>query len=659
MSIRRGTGLLAMAALAGIALRAQPVEDETQQMDDVVITATLVQTPAHKLGQSITVISREQIDAAKLTYVTQLLQLVPGINIVSYGPNQNPTVRVRGLQAYHTKVLIDGVPYQDPSQIGVTPVLNELRTSDVERIEIVRGASSVVHGSNAIGGVINIITRSGKDEGKPVAGSVSAEYGSNRHQQYSGTLRGASGPVDYSLSANWIGENGISAMSAKDGINEDRDANRNASFSGRAGMDLSDNLRLEIFGRYSAGLEEYDSGFDAWDYSAWPPTYLGIVPDSGSVNVQNWLAGGKLAATELLDGLLDSSLAFSYTQTRRAHRDRIDPFGLGPESTAFKDRFTGDILDATWLNTLHLAEGYKLSLGINHARENAEIIDGGTATIDRDNHSWAYFGEVQAEPFENLFLTAGARYNDHSVFGGETTWSTSARYLLEATGTTLKAAAGKAYRAPSLYELYAPAVGSWWFKGGNPNLDPEVSQNWEVGFEQALLDAKVVFGSTYYESRVTDYIGWGTDVDFLSTYLQFSGVKVHGVESFIRVQPWQFLTVQLTHTYQHTNDMESDVADLPYRPKHMASLDVIYRTFGDRLTVNLNGSYVGTRHTGLGGTGTELDCYVLANLAVSYKINENLEVHGRIENLLNENYETIPGYNTYARRYFAGMTYFF
>ena len=661
MISRRSTGLLATAVLAGFALQATPAEDEPQQMQDVVVTATLAGTPASQLGQSVTVIGRKEIEASKLTYVSQLLQRVAGVDFNSYGPTSNPTIRIRGMQGYHTKVLIDGVSYEDASSIGGTlPVLNELRTDDIERIEIVRGASSTVHGSNAIGGVINIITRKGKDEGKPVAGSISAEYGSNQRQRYAGSLRGASGPVDYSLSAAWVGENGISSLHTDEAINGDDDAYRNAAYNGRVGLDLSENLRLEVFGRFADGTEEYDSGFSAYDYSTVPAHYLGIVPDSGDVHVQNWLVGTKLAATGLFDGLLDSSITLSYTQTRRSYRDEVDPFVLGPESTGFKDRYTGGVFEAKWLNTAHLAEGYDFSFGVDNTQEMAEMVDGGTVRIDERHRTWAYFGELQAEPIENLFLTAGARCNKHSVFGEETTWSASARYLIEASGTTLKAAAGKAYRAPSLYELYAPAIVSWYFKGGNPNLSPETSQSWEVGFEQSLLEDKVVFGSTYYETRIADYIGYAYDFDSFATYLQLSGIKAHGIESFVRVQPWDCLSVQLTHTYQHTNDMEDDHAPVAYRPTHKGSVDIIYQGLGDRLTVDLNGTYVGSRHTTNGMSWDQkLGSYYLMNLTVSYSLTEDLEIYGRIENLLDDGYETVPNYNTYGRCYYAGLKYTF
>ena len=460
----RSAQLLAAASVAGWTLRAAPASDEPEQMPDLVVSAaTLQETPVEKLGQSITVITRAELEASKLVYVKDYLRLVPGLNLRSNGPNGNTSVSLRGLQSYHTKLLVDGVPYQDTTSPQVVPVLNTLQVEDIERIEIVRGASSTVNGSNAIGGVINIVTRSGRDAGKPVSGSIAAEYGSHGRQMYSGSMRGATGPVDYSFTASWLGERGISAQTGVPGL-DDNDPYRNISLSGRAGVDLGEHLRLEVFGRYSDADVEFDAA----------------VPDTGDIHQQDWLAGGKLLAEGLFDGLLDSSFVVSLSELRRAYRNEGFDWNAGCY-------YAGTTVEAKWVNTVHLVDGYDLTVGIDSTSVEAETTEGGVTAIEERHRTVAYFGELQAEPIQNLSLTLGARYNEHSVFGHETTWSASARYLVEKTGTTLKVAAGKAYRAPSLYELYGPTVDYFfWVYHSNPALEPETSQNWKRGSSRAL-----------------------------------------------------------------------------------------------------------------------------------------------------------------------------
>jgi vitamin B12 transporter len=511
------------------------------------------------------------------------------------------------------------------------PMLNDINLEDVERIEVVRGPGSTVYGSNALGGVVNIVTRKGLGAAKPVT-TLGVEAGSHGRIRTAAAVRGQSGNVDYSFSALRESENGISAQDTP--LNGDNDAWRNQQLQGSLGLRLAKNVRLEYFGRYSVADEEYDMADATW----------GPFKDTGDIANQRWTSGLRLAATDLFDGLLDSSLAATVSDLRRGYRD--------DDGWSWNDGFSGRTVDYGWQNTLHLHERVDLTLGVDQVQESAKVDDGGnpawgiapSTPVDDRHRTTAVFGELQVEPVDNLFLNGGARWNNHSVFGHEWTWTAAAAYHFVDSGTRLKTSVGKAYRAPSLYELYEPQYGS-------PSLGPETGTSWDAGFEQDLCGDRITCGSSYFRNRVTDYIGFDMTT---WTYDQVSGVKTNGVESFVRSRPLDDLTLQFTHTYQHTNTMEQEASPLAFAPRHKGSADITWRPFGGPWTLNLNGTCVGHVNT-LHGGGAHLDAYTLANAAVTYRVREGLEVYGRVQNLLNENYEVAPRYNEYDRVYYVGM----
>ncbi|MFW6413924.1 MAG: TonB-dependent receptor, partial [Verrucomicrobiota bacterium] len=270
---------------------------ETDKLEDMVVTATKTETPLQEIGHSMSVIERQDIEATNLTKVTDILNQVRGLQFWSDGPHANSNaLSIRGLQGYHSKVLINGIPQQDTSGTQVFPSLNDLTLDNVERIEVIRGASSTLYGSNAISGVVNIITRKGEDD---FGGSVSSEFGSHGFQKYNLSLSGAEDWVDYAVSATYLDEDGISAI-----IDDDEDdAFRSKNYSADLGFQLHNNLRLEVFGRYSDTDEEYD-----------------ILPDDdGDYHIERSTGGFQLAATELFN-LLDSNLKLSTMKSRRGDK---------------------------------------------------------------------------------------------------------------------------------------------------------------------------------------------------------------------------------------------------------------------------------------------------------------------------------------------------
>lgn len=612
---------LALWSAANVNAEETKKSEETIDLGEVVITATRTETKLKKLGQSITVISRTDIENSKATNITDLLRQQPGLDYKSAGTHSNASgIFIRGMNSYHTKLLINGIPVQDPSRTQVSALLVGLTTENVERIEIIRGSASTLYGSDAIGGVINIITRKG-GEGEDTKFTLSSEFGSFKHQKYNGTINGVKGPVDYHFGIGWLEDDNFSVKRSE----RDHDPHRNFNFNGNLGFQLAENLRLSLFGRYNNGWNEFDDG-------------------PAEVHAQQYQVGSKLEVTKLFDGLLDSSIMLSRGDSKRSFF--LAPSMWGPGGSTGYSGITDNV---ELQNTLNFNKAHRLTFGYNRTSQEVDITEtGGITTVDDRFHTDALFAQHQWEVSEQLSLNGGVRYNNHSVFGDKTTYTLGASYVIPATNTRLKASFGTGYRSPSINELFGQF-------GPNPNLKPETSESWDFGFEQKVSDS-VDVGATYFNNRVSNYIGW-TGVWPTAGYQQVSGIKIEGVESFINIQATDQLSINANYTYQHANNMESE-AKLYYRPSHKIGMNINYLCLNDKLNLNLNGTFVDRRTTDTAGQD-ELHAYTLLNFAANYKINESVNIYGRIENLLNENYQLSKDYLTKGRTFYVGLKYNF
>ncbi|NMA47408.1 MAG: TonB-dependent receptor [Lentisphaerae bacterium] len=645
----RGLGVaVLLAGFTGLAQEATdaapapaPVAGGEQELVPMVVTATRTETPVTSLGQSVELISAEQIRATRLPYVTDVLQEVPGLDIKSSGTRDSSTtnLRIRGMNGYHSKVLIDGVPYIDCATPQVQSMLGNIALNQIDHIEVVKGATSL-QGSMAMGGVVNIITRRPEDEG--LHGSIGLEGGSHGRIHSNASIYGKSGIVDYLLGFGRERERGISSMDAKPGtINADDDPYRALNYNGRIGIQLDEHWRAEVGGLFQDIDEEYDN--------FWTPA-------RGDMTwIRRTMGHARLEGSELFDGLIDTQLRYSWTRSDRYNSN-------APQGNTY--RFTGDTRELNWQGTLHINERNDLTAGVNYATEHARnyefydwfggAVKGSGKTIDRHHRTTSYYLSYQTEPIDNLFVNLNTQYLEHSAFGGEWTGDGAARYLIEPTGTTLKASVGKGYRSPSVYELYAALPGMLL---SNPDLEPETSRTWDLGFEQELLDKTLTIGSTYFENRIDDFINYIYDPNtWMGQYQQVDGRRrIRGFESFVAWRPLDVLSLRLTHTYQRARTEDGSKA--VYTPKQKVGADVTWRPLADGpIGVNLGGVYIGSRWA---SNVEKLDDYVLMHATLSYDFSKALSAYLRVDNLLNENYTVTPGFKTYGRCYYVGLNYSF
>ena len=651
---------LTMASAATLFAQEAKVENASEQsaaeLPPLTVTATRVVVPTAQLAQSFNLITSSDMEDSRFQSVMEALRDDVSITLKSYGPyDSNAQISIRGMDSYHAKVLVDGIPYMDNSSTESFPILGNLSIYDIDRIEIVKGATSL-QGSSAMGGVINIITKRPTEDG--IHGRIALEAGSHERFNTSALIFGKYDIVDFKLGIGRDAERGISVVASDQygNVNDDNDVYRSMSYTGGIGIQFTPEWRLELNSVFQDIDEEYDAGYT---YDDWFTGDTIVVPDDDNIWVRRNIASGKLIGKELFDGKLDLSLAYAFTRSDRAYRNR--------KNTETLYRYTGDTQFLNGQATYHINDWNTLTAGIEYIDECAENITTHKSTLKRSHYTTAGFVGYQVEPVQNLFIALNGRYTDHSEFGDEWTGDASAKYYLEQTGTTLRASMGKGYRSPSVYELYAPPNG-WGFLGGNPDLKPETNKTWEIGFDQEIWEKKMLVGATYFENRVQNYIV-SAATDDGTTYGQISGVAILGAEAYTEFKPVEQFSLKLAYTYQHARDRQATVNKhlIAYIPSHKATLNATwYPLENKKLAINLGGAWTGTRWNQMNAdyvTRSKLGDYMLLHTAISYKILDNLQIYGRIENLLNTNYTLSDDYgtryNTYGRCYYIGAVFTF
>ena len=462
---------------------------ESLQLDEIVITATRTETPLDEVGSSVTVITREEIEQRKTDFVSDILRSVPAVDVVrSGGPGGQTSVFIRGAASEQTLVLLDGVRMNDPSQPRNSFDFANMTTDNVERIEILRGPQSTLYGSDAMGGVINIITRRGT--GKP-AGFVSAEGGSFYTAREKGAVSGGTSLLNYSLALSRMDTSGISSAGEQYG-NRETDGYHATSVSTRLGVTPTRNFDFDCIVRYQSSKFDLDNGGGPGQDD---PNYI-VRSDQVFVRGEGHLS--------LFDDLWEQKLGISFTNLDRNYRNDTD---ASHPSDLERSAFHSDSLAFDWQNTLHLHKTNTLILGVETREEKAHsdyysessygpyrsVFPGESERITR------YYFQDRISLWDSWFTTLGVRLDDHSRFGTEATYRFTSSYLVKQTGTRFKGSYGTAFKAPSLYQLYEPTY-------GNQSLLPEKSTGWDLGVEQALLDGRMELGATWLSNDFDDLI---------------------------------------------------------------------------------------------------------------------------------------------------------
>lgn len=634
LGIVRGR-VIGAAAFGFVFVNVAGASGQTPRGPETVVTATRLPTSVDRVGNAITVITEQQIRDRQITSVADVLRMVPGVAVSRLGAGAGPQaqVRIRGAEGNQTLVLIDGIEVNDPSafsEFDFGPVL----TSGIERVEILRGPQSALYGSDAMGGVINIITRRGK--GKP-AGYASLEGGSFQTGRLDAGVSGGTDKVNYSFYTTGYHSDGISIASRKRGFDE-ADGFDQRLAGGRLGFTPIEPLQLDFVGRWSQSRLELDSFSD----TASP----NIVVDSRD-DTQIWQRFGRAQATlDTFGGAWQHIAGAGIAETRRDDRlNKIDT----SRSDGLKRKFDyqSNLLYSS--DTLAPAE-HSTVIGLEREAERA-INKNAFADVDRTLTTSSIFAQQGITLWDALTLSAAGRHDWNELFADDTTWRVSGAYLFRSSGTKLKASYGTANKAPTLFELF----GFTSTFQGNPNLTPERSRGFDVGIEQTLLGGRAALEVTYFANRIDDLIqGFGNTARNLPGESRADGIELAG-----RYAPVEGLDLVASYTYTDTRDAAGN--ELARRPKHVASFTGTYRFLDKRASATLGVDYNGGRRDLVFFPFPQptqrfiLEDYTLVRIAGSYRLTDSVTLFGRIENALNQHYEDVFSFAAPGRAAFAGV----
>lgn len=613
-------GVVAGIFLAG-GMAVGQTNTEGSAAGPIVVTATRVEVPAAAVGSSVTVIDAEQLRARQAVSILDALRGVPGVDLTqSGGRGAIAAGYIRGSQSEQVLVLVDGVELNDPVKPGRGADLAGIPVENIERIEVLRGPQSTLYGADAIGGVVNIITRKGKG---PVAGSAKIEGGSFDTWNESLEVRGGDDKGHFAVGASRQDSEGISSASERNG-NTEKDGYDNTELSGRFGWTPADAYGADCIVRWTRSNSDYDGFLD------------GRPVDSDDHAEADRLLVGANGRLSLLEGRWKQRLGGAVVD-----HQRDDFSSMGASS------FDSQLRKIDWQNDIRAGDAHLLTAGLEYEEEAAESVYEAAGYIDRFDRHIARNKAVYLQDhitFGPLSAVAGARVDDHNEFGSETTWRVAPVYAVPGTGTRIKASCGTGFKAPSLFQLYSAY--------GSAELDPETSLGWDAGVEQDLMDGRITAGAAFFRNTFEDMI----DYDFaLSRYANVGKAEAEGVEAFVAARPTDDLTVRATYTYTETENKDTGAA-LERRPKNKAALDVGY-AFTPKARGTATLTYVGDR-TDIDYAAYEnitLESYMLASLRAEYDVRRNVTIFGRIENLLDEEYEDVLGYGTPGRAGYAGV----
>jgi vitamin B12 transporter len=641
-AVQAGAISLIIASLPSSA-RAQAVDE----LPELVVTASRTEQPIARAGSAVTVIRAEDIAAAGSKSVADVLRGAPGLDITEAGgPAGLSTLSLRGAQPGQVLVLIDGVKVGDPTSTTGEFDFGAFSVTDIDRIEILRGPQSALYGSDAMGGVVNIITRKGT--GRPRT-SLLIEAGSYGTLHTRATTTGSTDDVSWAFSVDGFSTRGFSRygyripriLAGRATPLED-DPARKLAATGRVTWRPAPGVEVELGGAIYATRVNFDN-----------PGAFGTDPDDRFNRGRN-VVGNLYAKTrfDALDGRLRNTVTLF---AHRAHHENrltqscFDAFFNGYDCNTFYD---GARFGAEYQGELSLGAWGTTIFGLRSERETAKTAEQyyplpkpRIRGIDVGQTTNSAFLLHQFALGERLDLSLGGRLD--RVSGGDAfaTGRATVAYRILETGTKLRASLGTGAKAPTLYQRFSIY--------GDPTLRAEKNVGVDAGIDQTLFDGRAKLSATVFRARYRELI------DFNSATLRYfnvaralmQGVELSG-EATLVPDAWR---VRASYTYQHAENLQTKAA-LLRRPHNKGSLSLVY-TGLPKLELEARLVMIGARYDFNNQTfgRSIMPGWGRLDLRADYAVNDNLSLFGRIENALDKRYEEIRDYGTAGRSFYAGL----
>jgi vitamin B12 transporter len=654
-----GRVVIIAAAIAVVctAAAAQELQDTTQ-LEELVVTATRLPTEPDQVVSSVTTLRGEDLRARGVHFVQDALREVPGASVVQVGSFGGVTsLFLRGGESDYVKVLIDGIP---ANQAGGAFNWANLTTDNVDRIEILRGPGSVIYGSDAVSGVVQIFTRQGQAGLAVEGGGEAGTFGTmNGHA----AILGGSSRFGYSADASRFSTDGIYRF--------------NSDYGNTA---LSASLRALPDERTDAAIS---ARFNNSRYH-FPTDFAGVLSDSNQASAEEMLSLAADVGRQLGDRV-EVRLTAGGSRTDGTFDDAPDSpadtvgFGFASHRDTRAARGTLD----TRVNA-GLGDVVTITAGIGVERESERQSGqttsnfGGIATtpdtpFDRDRTILGYYAQGLLDLPGGLAVNLNARLDDNSAFGTFFTYRAGAAFRL-GLGTRMRASVGRSFKAPTFCEQYCDAP----FVVGDSSIRPERSNSWEAGVEQDLVPGRLSLWAIYFNQRFKDIVIYdASGAPGEPTYRNGAAARSRGLETGVSVSVGNSVSASASYTY--LSAVATDDAGLPSasfaagsrlirRPQHTAELTVRGRVLS-RATLAGSLSYTGVRDDvdfrEFPATVVRLPAYAMVNLAADIEVmraapgRPGLSAVARVENLFNERYEPVVGFTGRRRGVFGGAKFRF
>ncbi|KUO66033.1 MAG: hypothetical protein APF80_07080 [Alphaproteobacteria bacterium BRH_c36] len=625
-------GLLALAALPAHA-------QQSIQLEGIFIEggSTLLEPiEAGMLGNSVSVVTGEELQQRQVRTLADALRTVPGVAVNQSGAFGGLTeVRIRGSENNHALIMIDGVEANDATN-GFFD-FGSLLADDIERIEVIRGPQSGIWGSNALAGVVNIVTRSGK--GQPLTATASAEGGAFDTRHLSASVRGGNEFAHASVSIVEAQTNGFNISP----FGEEADGADRRNISARGGVTVTPWLSFEGVVNKLDNTTEID-GFGAAP-GARPSDFAVAFDQEGSTTITDALLAKGTARLSFLD---DRWITKIFGDFSRNDVDTIDPFFISFNGS---EREKVGVVSSYTLEQALFGGLTHTFVGLYEDESESFTTNASPGSFERSTQSMA--GEYRGAFADQVFVRAAVRGDDSDAFGDFTTYSLSAAWQVPDVGTRFHGSYGTGVVFPTLYDQFGVIPG---FFTGNPNLKAEESQGYDAGVEQAFLQRRFVVDVTYFNQNLENEI-FST---FFGPPVNLSGESERqGVEVTASVRPVDGLTLTGSYTYLDASGVDG-LAELR-RPEHSGSLNVAYTFAEGRGLVNLGLVYNGKMDDlafnafTFARSQVTLKDYTVVNLSAHYDVTEDVRLFGRVENLLNEDFQQVFGFETAPVAAYGGV----
>ena len=602
--------------------------DSTKSMDEVVITATKFPKRQSETGKVVTVITNAQLQRSTGKDLSQLLNEQAGliINGANSNPGKDKSVFLRGASSKYTLILLDGIPVTDPSGVGGAFDLRLLSIDQVERIEILKGSQSTLYGSDAIAGVINIISK--KSGSKNIGAAGTASYGSYNTFKGNAVVNGSTQKVDYNIGYTYFKTDGISEATDKTGTgNFDKDGYKENSFNASVGIKATDKLKISPFFRLADYKGKYDD--DAFTDGA------------GKYN-SKFINTGFISQYKLSEGAI--TLQYGHAKTDRTF-----------DGTYGKYDFKGKLNNAELFYNTAIGKYVQLLSGINF--QQIKMLDTTASKKDPSVTLTSPYISLYLHNLQGWNVELGGRYNSHSKYGSNFTYSFNPSYLLDKT-TKLFFNYSTGFRAPTLYDLYGQY-------GSNENLKPEKSTSIEAGVQTTLAENKIEVRVVAFDRKIKDAIVYGP------AFININQDKQH--DKGFEIEPTFFINKNLTIRTSYafvdgkvtTTDDAKDTTyfNLIRRPKHSFGINIVCQA-SKNLFVSANLKTFSKR-TDLffdpityEQSTVELKAYALLDVYVEYKFADGkLKVFADAKNITNSKYTEVYGFNTLGFNINGGISF--